>query len=142
MLTTSEMNSFIPCLDSCDTFFTAISAPDVGSTPLYTLPNPPMPSSRSSENPLVAWNKSLYEKRCGPNSVSHSSFTSAYLRRLRSIRTTAMASANTNAADAIGNTIYSVFDRRLGVVNGRAGSFCMFSGGACPPSILKLQAST
>uniref|UniRef100_A0A0A9HAF6 Uncharacterized protein n=1 Tax=Arundo donax TaxID=35708 RepID=A0A0A9HAF6_ARUDO len=140
MLTTSATNSRIPCLDPCATFFTATSILDA-RTPRYTLPKPPMPRSRLSLNPSVAWNKSLYENLCGPNAASHSSLTSAYMRRRRMNTKTTAATAKTSTADAIGSTISSVLDRGLGLVTGRVGREEMLSAGAAP-FILKLHPST
>uniref|UniRef100_A0A0E0LMJ8 Uncharacterized protein n=1 Tax=Oryza punctata TaxID=4537 RepID=A0A0E0LMJ8_ORYPU len=100
MLATSVTNSFIPCLDSCDTLFTAISMAGLRSTP-----------------------------------------RSAYLSRRLAMAYTAMATAATSAADAMGSTISSTFDRGFGQARGNGGSDEMFSGGAGPSSA-KLQPST
>ncbi|XBJ16225.1 hypothetical protein VPH35_007904 [Triticum aestivum] len=141
MLTTSAMNSLIPCLDSCDTLFTATSVRVPGSTPLYTLPNPPVPSSRLSLNPAVASNRSLNANRCGPNSTSQSSRSSAYLSRRRSNKRPTPTAARTAAVVTIGSAMASVFDWGLGPMRGSFGSLAWSSAGAAP-SRLKLQPST
>ncbi|KAL5718655.1 hypothetical protein ACHQM5_011535 [Ranunculus cassubicifolius] len=51
----------MPCFESWAILFTATSVFDPGNTPLYTLPNPPIPSNPFSLNPLVAIYRSLYE---------------------------------------------------------------------------------
>uniref|UniRef100_A0A0A9AFS3 Uncharacterized protein n=1 Tax=Arundo donax TaxID=35708 RepID=A0A0A9AFS3_ARUDO len=53
------MNSLFPCLDSGDTRLIATLCAELGSTPLYTLPNPPLPSSILSLNLSVAVISSL-----------------------------------------------------------------------------------
>ncbi|XBI54441.1 hypothetical protein VPH35_036468 [Triticum aestivum] len=129
-LATSATNSLMPCLDSWDTLFTATSSFDVRSIPLYTLPNPPAPSRRLSSNPSVAWNRSLYENRCGPNSVSQSSRSSVYLSLFRTTRAATTPRASRNAAMAIGTAISGALDRDLGPRRGSFGSLVMSMAGA------------
>ncbi|TVU40974.1 hypothetical protein EJB05_14460, partial [Eragrostis curvula] len=141
MLTTSAMNSLMPCFESCDTLLTAISNLDSGSTPLYTLPNPPTPSRFLFLNPSVAWNKSLYENRCGPNSTSQSSRTSVYRSRLRTSRTAMAPTDKMNAAVAVGGMISTSLARCLGAKRGSFGSLVTSMAGA-GPSMAKLQPRT
>uniref|UniRef100_A0A8R7UYE6 Uncharacterized protein n=1 Tax=Triticum urartu TaxID=4572 RepID=A0A8R7UYE6_TRIUA len=122
MLTISAMNSFIPCLESCDTLFTAILNLDLGNSPLYTLPNPPVPRRFLLSNPSVARNKSLYENRCGPNSTSQSSCNSAYLKCLRTSRETTAATDRMSAAVASGRMICNTCRRRRSLVWGPGGN--------------------
>ncbi|XBI35110.1 hypothetical protein VPH35_120840 [Triticum aestivum] len=140
MLAISATNSRSPCLDSCDTLFTAISKLDAERRPLYTLPNPPTPSKFLSVNPSVARCRSLYAYRWGPNSSSQPSRTSANRRRRHRKKKTAASAVTTSNTLASGKTMARTLDRGLGPRRGRAGSLEKSSGGA-GPSKLKLHPS-
>uniref|UniRef100_J3MID4 Uncharacterized protein n=1 Tax=Oryza brachyantha TaxID=4533 RepID=J3MID4_ORYBR len=127
MLTTSDMNSFIPWFEPCDTFFTATSILDFRSTPLYTFPKPPVPSMCLLLKPSVALCRSLYENRCGPNSTSQSSLNSAYLCCLLTSR---MIIAKINAALTMGNVIFKIFCKLLSLGQGSLGNLAILIAGA------------
>ena len=95
-------------------------------------------------NPSVARNSSRYANRCGPNSTSQSSRSSAYVRCLRTSRTTVTQVARTKTNAATGSAISSSLtraSRRPAVSSGSCGTLLKSMGGA-GPSTAKLQAST